>query len=729
MKKFIPLLIVGVLLISGLGAVAIPESDVEQSSLSFSNLKIIEADGHVSLDISGTNSMLMRKDHYMVPTQIETFTFPFGTKIKNVQCTPKNIHTEFLPNKLEITPEPVIFGMPSNDISVQQTLNPISINSWFEYDVKTGLLNNERVVIVKVQTFPIQYYPQKNTIEWAETINIHIQYEQPKKPMIFGDTYIFVILAPQEYSSQLSSHVTYKNGKGVSTKFVSLAEIYDGTYFPAVGRDNPEKIKYFIKNAIESWGTSFVMLVGSSLKFPVRITHVFIKDDPIYGDEEFVSDLYYADIYDGNGNFSSWDTNENNIFGEYNWEGEYDDVDLEPDVYLGRLACRTSTEVTTVVNKIKTYEDNEAYTQPWFSDLVVVGGDTFVGDSQYIDEGEYINEKVITILDGFIPNKQWASNGKLTSIVPTGVANIKTAINAGCGYADFSGHGNTNVWATHPHNSSLWIPTPTGHITSGDIQTLSNGDELPIVAVEACSTSKFNKDPNCFNWAFMHNSNGGAIGTFGATGIGYGYGGTYVALGLIGKMGLDTFRAYADDGAITFGEMWAKALDNYIKPSMNDADHKTVEEWQPFGDPTLVIGEESDPPNTPDAPDGPASGNINEEQTYTASTTDPNGDKIYYLFSWGDGEYSGWIGPYNSGTTASATHIWTEKGTYEIMVKAKDDHGVQSEWSDPITVSMPKSKSMINPVILEFLRNLIDNFPLLKQILTTRPIISGLLDL
>jgi hypothetical protein len=547
--------------------------------------------------------------------------------------------------------------------------------------------------------------------------------------MIFGDTYTFIILAPQEYSSQLSSFVTYKNGKGISTKFVSLTEIYDGTYFPVVGRDSPEKIKYFIKNAIESWGTSFVMLVGSSLKFPVRITHVFIKDDPLYGDEEFVSDLYYADIYDENGNFSSWDTNENDIFGEYNWEGEYDDVDLEPDVYLGRIACRTSTEVTTVVNKIKTYEDNEAYTQPWFSDLVVVGGDSFVGDTNYIDEGEYINEKVISILDGFIPNRQWASNGKLTSIVPTGVANIKTAINAGCGFVDFSGHGNTNVWATHPHNSTLWIPTPSGHITSGDVQTLSNGNELPIVAVEACSTSKFNKDPNCFNWAFMHNSNGGAIATFGATGIGYGYGGTYVALGLIGKMGLDTFRAYGLSGAITFGEMWAKALDSYIKPSMDDADHKTVEEWQPFGDPTLVIGEESDPPKIPDAPEGPASGNINEEQTYTASTTDPNGDKIYYLFSWGDGEYSGWIGPYNSGITAIATHTWTEKGTYEIMVKAKDDHGVQSDWSDPITVSMPKSKAIFNPVVLEFLRDLIDNFPLLKQILSTRPIISGLFDL
>ncbi len=731
MKKIIPLLIVGVLLISGLGAVATPERDVKQLSLSFSNLIIQETDEYSTLDLMGTNAVLMRKDHYMVPTQIETFTFPFGTKIKSVHCTLKNIHRQSLTKDLMITPEPVIFGETLQDKNVQRNANPVALNSWYEYDIGTGLNGNDRVVIVKVQTFPVQYNHLDNTIEWAEKIKIEVQYEQPDQPIIFGDSYTFVILAPEEYSSGLSSLVTHKNGNGISTIFVSLEEVYDGTHFPAQGRDNPEKIKYFIKNAIENWGTSFVMLVGSSMKFPVRITHVHIKDDPLYGEEEFVSDLYYADIYDENGNFSSWDSNENNVFGEYDWgpSHNYDDVDLEPDVYLGRLACRSSGEVTTLVNKIKTYENNQAYQQNWFSNIVVVGGDSFIGDSKAIDEGEYINQKVIDIMDGFIPDKQWASNGKLTSIVPSGVANIKSAINTGCGFVDFSGHGNPQVWATHPHNSTLWIPTPTGNIKNTDVQTLTNGDELPIVTVEACSTSKFNNDPNCFNWAFMHNSNGGAIGTFGATGIGYGYIGVHVALGLIGKIGLDTFRAYREDGAITFGEMWAKALDNYIKPSMDDADHKTVEEWQPFGDPTLIIGEESDPPATPDAPEGPTSGNVNEEHTYTASTTDPNGDEIYYLFSWGDGEYSGWVGPYTSGETGSAKHKWSEQGTYEITVKAKDEHGVQSEWSDPLIVSMPKSKALFNPIILEFLKSLIERFPLLEQLLSSRPIISTLLDL
>ena len=732
MKKLIPILIIGVLLISGLGAVATPERDLKKVSMSFSNLLIQEKDDYTTLNLEGTNSVLMRKDHYMVPTRIETFTFPFGTEIKSVQCTPINIHRQTLTKELMITPDPVIVGQTALNEKTQRSADSISINTWYEYDVGTGLNGNERSVIVNVQTFPVQYRPSENIIEWAENIEIDVQYKEPEQPVIFGDAYDFVILGPEEFSDELSSLVTHKNGIGITTIFVSLDDVYDGTHFPAQGRDNQERIKYFIKNAIESWGTGFVMLVGGSAKFPVRSTHIYIpeEDDPPYSyPEVFVSDLYYADIYNATSDFCSWDSNGNDIFGEYDWNGETDDLDLHPDVYIGRWASTTGSQVTTCVNKVKTYENTPAYQQDWFTNLVVVGGDSFQ-DDDWIDEGEYINQKVIDMMVGFIPNKQWATNGKLTSIIPSGVANIKEAINDGCGFVDFSGHGNTNIWATHPHNKTNWIPTPLGGIMSSDVQSLSNGDKLPIVTVEACSTSKFASDSNCFNWAFMHNSNGGAIGSFGATALGWGYIGAGVSQGLIGKMGLDTFRAYKLDDALTFGEMWAKALERYITPSMDAMDIKTVSEWQPFGDPTLAIGEESDPPATPDAPDGPGSGSVNEEHTYTASTTDPNGDQISYMFDWGDDEYSGWVGPYNSGQTGEASHTWTEQGTFSIKVMAKDSHGKTSEWSDPLSVSMPKSKAFfLNSILLEILERLMERFPLLERIISSRPIINELLGL
>jgi fimbrial isopeptide formation D2 family protein/uncharacterized repeat protein (TIGR01451 family) len=108
-------------------------------------------------------------------------------------------------------------------------------------------------------------------------------------------------------------------------------------------------------------------------------------------------------------------------------------------------------------------------------------------------------------------------------------------------------------------------------------------------------------------------------------------------------------------------------------------------------DTTVTI--ENDAPSKPTII-GPSSGRINKEYTYTASATDPNGDQIYYFFDWGDGTNSGWLGPYNSGETVSATHTWTEKGNYVIKVKAKDVHDAESDWAE-LPVSMPLSKSLL----------------------------------
>jgi len=98
----------------------------------------------------------------------------------------------------------------------------------------------------------------------------------------------------------------------------------------------------------------------------------------------------------------------------------------------------------------------------------------------------------------------------------------------------------------------------------------------------------------------------------------------------------------------------------------------------------------NNPPDKPAKPSGPASGKVGTIYMYSSSTTDIDGDQLMYWFDWGDGTNSGWVGPYNSGATASANHKWTAKGTYNIKVKAKDVHENEGPWSDPLSVSMPR---------------------------------------
>jgi hypothetical protein len=639
-----------------------------------------------------TTTQFIHPGYYMLPQDIKQFSLPRNTKILSVEITPRNIQNITIQNKPQITPQPAPLNMQYQSLLPKKITEPKTINSWSEYIIGGGIRDNEQQVILTIELFPIQYFPEKNMIQWAKSFDITIEYNPSPESQknTDGDTYELLIISPEEFKLPLQNLVAHKNAMNIKTKLVSLDDIYDSSYFPLEGYDNQEQIKYFIKNAIDTWGISSVLLVGSDEKLPTRKTHIRISNND---KETFVSDLYYADIYNETYQFQSWDTNQNHIYGEYNWEGETDSLDLYPDIYIGRLACIDITEVNIVVDKIITYETNEVYRSHWFSDIIVVGGDSFPGDRDKVPEGEYVNEHVIEIMDGFIPKKIWASNGILNGTNPTGSTVITNYINEGAGFIDFSGHGNTNLYTTHPYEKEgIWLPSPYGAYYNSNIKKLANREKLPIVVTSACSVGKFNKDPDCFCWSFLLNSNGGAIGSFGATGLGYAYIGRGVTYGLIEKMALDMFQAYKSK-AHTLGEMWEWGINSNIQNYMDSTKYKTVEEWQLFGDPTLKIANDSLPPEKPLLM-GPSSGRSAKVYTYEAISTDADSSELFYCFDWGDGTYSEWLGPYNSGEKISTTHSWDEKGEYEIRVSVKDDKGVHSDWSDPLLIKLANSKLM-----------------------------------
>lgn len=105
----------------------------------------------------------------------------------------------------------------------------------------------------------------------------------------------------------------------------------------------------------------------------------------------------------------------------------------------------------------------------------------------------------------------------------------------------------------------------------------------------------------------------------------------------------------------------------------------------------VIVNIRNEPSDKPDIPECLLSGKKDEELTYSSITTDPDNEEIWYWFDWGDGTNSGWIGPYNSGQTASKSYAWGAKGTYCIKVKAKDTYGVESDWSDSLRIRMSKN--------------------------------------
>ena len=666
------------------------ESFLKEKNISivFSEPNIIEEDQFITINIKEATMDLLDSGKPVLPIYSKIFKFPFGTKIKSVECKPFQINQKIISKQIQPSPEPVALSDINNveekkmfedfivkDKAVYNSMDFFP-HKWYDYRVGCGLDNSHHVVFLRIQFYPVRYSPGQNIIQYVKSVDIKVEYHEPVHPVVFPDEYDMVILTPSEFSEKLQPLVDYKNDCGIITKLVTLDDIYNGVYFPVNGRDEQEKIKYFIKDAIEEWGITYVLLAGGENKLPVRMSYV---QDGM--EVSLISDLYYADIYDANEDFCNWDSNNNDIFGEYNYEGRTDYVDLYPDIRLGRLNFRSIDEIDDVISKIITYESTGAYMEDWFENFIVCGGDTFE-DFNNVDEGEYLNQHAISIMDGFIPDKIWVTNERLKF-----AANIDNAVENGSGFLYMTGHGTYRNWATHPHNDfDTWWPI--GSYYYFRVENLNNGRKLPVVVIGGCSNCQFSKD-DCFGWSFIKNPNGGGIASYGNSALGWGYTGYGCTNGLTGGMELSAFRAYGDLEAETTGDLWCKALTKYLNDFGvgSPQGYKCVEEWQPFNDPAMHIRKVSDKPNKPHKPDGPTLGGVGLEYTYTTSTTDPNGGNIKYCFDWGDNTYD-WSDWLPTAKNVSLTHIWEEPGEYEIKVKARDEYGLDSEWSESLLVTI-----------------------------------------
>lgn len=121
-----------------------------------------------------------------------------------------------------------------------------------------------------------------------------------------------------------------------------------------------------------------------------------------------------------------------------------------------------------------------------------------------------------------------------------------------------------------------------------------------------------------------------------------------------------------------------------------------------------TMGLHNNAPGTPQKPEGPTSGQYGKEYAYATQTQDIDENELFYMWSWGDGETTEWIGPYRSDRTCEASHIWDVKGSYLVKVKARDEWGCVSDWSEPLTIKMEKFKlfHVFNKIFESFIGNI-----------------------
>ncbi|UCD14094.1 MAG: right-handed parallel beta-helix repeat-containing protein [Thermoplasmatales archaeon] len=125
---------------------------------------------------------------------------------------------------------------------------------------------------------------------------------------------------------------------------------------------------------------------------------------------------------------------------------------------------------------------------------------------------------------------------------------------------------------------------------------------------------------------------------------------------------------------------------------------------------------ENQPPNAP-VINGPTHGKVGVNLSYTITVTEFDGDAIWVIINWSDGNFTDWLGPIASGIPFNVHHTWYEEGTYTIKAKAMDKDG-ESDWGT-LEVTMPKNKAInFNFNLLSWLFERYPwMFPILRQML------------
>ena len=602
----------------------------EEDHVSFSQATITQKGEYVSVNVEETNTVLKVTGQPILPSYTKTFIYPRGTKIKNVECIISDVKSQLVDGKIELAPEPVKLISIKNSISEDENTKEFNETpdiysssdlypeGWFDYKVYSGLIDDEPSIILKVNCYPIRYLPNENTIYVIDSCDIEVTYEEPINQKPVQKLYDMVIICPRRFVINLLPLVGHKNLMGIHTK-IQTVESINKEYFNQ-GRDKPERIKLFIKFAEQNWGIHYVLLVGG-LK-----SHIYANDreNKSYGDqawyvpvrytnidEGFISDLYYADLYKGEGEFEDWDPNGNGVFAE-NWE----ELDLFPDVYYGRLPCRNKFEVNTVVRKIKNYERMSHWKEDWFKTMIVVGGITFQnltgpGHDGQEPDGEWLCNVTLDYMKSQIktPIRIFASNKQ----GPRPIAgDILSEYSKGAGFVLFQGHGNCFMWDTKYTNATgdlNWV----GGLATYSYPGLRNGRKLPIVVVGGCHNGLFNitllqtmfdsadgkADYHaygalakvCFSWKLLTKPRGGAIASTGCTN--YGIGWPSDPLNLSAMLESNFFYKVGIDKVSTLGQAHSGSIIKYMMDVNvhGDSGHTySITEYQLFGDPSLMIG-------------------------------------------------------------------------------------------------------------------------------------------
>ena len=224
------------------------------------------------------------------------------------------------------------------------------------------------------------------------------------------------------------------------------------------GGRGPEKIRAFIHNRYyndSGWNLTYVLLGGDADEIPVSYmwyeTGLFNPGEPPQS-FQIPADMYYGCL---DGDFNS---DNDGRWGEVT-DNNGDDVDFDPEVYVGRACVSNMEEVNNFIQKTVTYASNKASQKEYLTNILGVG--------EQLKTHIWGGDKVDNIL-ALLPTNESNGGYKVTRIyekppnypdeddpIEWNWGLVAEKINNGTNFLIHDGHGSTTDTMNGWHQSYL----------------------------------------------------------------------------------------------------------------------------------------------------------------------------------------------------------------------------------------------------------------------------------
>lgn len=631
-----------------------------------------------------------------LPIRNVALLLPQGTTVQDIKVQVGNTIT--LRSDRFIEP----IGQPLSLNSEPQTSTPVldkriySSSNIFPDQIfsLTGVYTFRGFDILIGQIYPVRYSPLSGELLYTPDITLTIALQNDGH---IGSTYRglekdFLAVKekvdnPEITATYLSSpkHLTEEYDLLIITTdtlqsgFVPLKDAHEAQGLHTViktttdiGSSNPDTIRNYIHTAFTTWGITYVLIGADHDIIPAKM--LWVAAYPGGESDTMPSDLYYACL-DGTYNYDG-----DSFWGEPTDGDGGGDVDLMAEVYVGRATVGTAIEVSNFVGKTITSLNTGGYA----SGTALMVGEYlgFGGDSDW--GGNHMDE----LIDGS------TAHGYTTVGIPSSQYTIDKLYDR-----DWPGHDWPKSELISRLNNNPVFVNHLGHANSNYVMKLYTSDVSGLTNTEpffaysqGCIAGAFDQG-DCIAEYFTVKTTHAAFAVI--MNARYGWGRYYSTDGPSQRFHREFWDAVFGETINQFGAANQDSKEDNLYRVNEECMRWCYYELNLLGDPSLNIsraGSGNQPPGQPTRPDGPTHGQVGESYSYTTNATDPDNDRISYGFDWdGNGVIDEWTELYDSKAIVEKSHTWTIPDTYDVKVKAKDEHNAMSVWSQSLTVTISES--------------------------------------